>query len=269
MKSGSPGWLLLVLCTAGCAGQGVRPPTPARDLNVEAMLAAPKPEHEHYYILVFGSQTTPRIARFTHTWATVVKTTELPGSPPKVTEVQTISWLPETLKVRPLRFWVEKGANLDLDTTLRTVLDNGEHVAMWGPYESWHGLYERFITQKAFLESGVIGYQCTDEVGEAAHTGMGCDCFHAISDVDPEFDRRRYPLISFGYGASANIVRQISERPILIHPEHTHDWLIPVLGLDHYPIHHRQYQGPTKEFSPEAIREELAGGSKSRRRLLP
>jgi hypothetical protein len=260
---------LLLLCASGCAGQAVRPPTPARDLNVEAMLAAPTPEYEHYYILVFGSQTTPRIPRYTHTWATVVKTTELPGCPPQVTEVHTISWLPATLNVRPLRFWVEKGANLDVDTTLKVVLNNGEHVSLWGPYESWHGLYERFMTQKAFLESGVIGYQCTDEFGEAARTGMGCDCFHAISDVDPQFDRRRYPLISYGYPASENIVRQISERPILIHPEQTHDWLIPALGLDHYPIVHRRYCGPTKEFSPEAVREELERGPTTRRRLLP
>jgi hypothetical protein len=269
MKARSPGWLLLVLCTSGCASQAVRPPTPARELSVEELLAAPKPEHEHYYVLVFGSQTTPRIPRYTHTWATVVKTTEVPGSPPQVNEVHTISWLPATLEVRPFRFWVEEGSNLDVDTTLRTVLHNGEHVSLWGPYETWHGLYDRFLTQKAFLESGVIGYQCTDEIGEAARTGMGCDCFHAISDVDPEFDRREYPLIFYGYRASQNIVRQISERPILIHPKQTHDWLIPALGLDHYPIVHRQHKGQTKEFSPEALREEAASGSTARRRLLP
>jgi hypothetical protein len=269
MKARSPGWLLLVLYASGCAGQAVRPPTPARDLSVEELLAAPKPEYEHYYILVFGSQTTPRIPRYTHTWATVVKTTELPGSPPQVTEVHTISWLPATLEVRPLRFWVEKGTNLDLDTTLREVLHNGEHVSLWGPFETWHGLYERFVTQKGFLESGVIGYQCTDGFGEAARTGTGCNCFHALSDMDVQFDRRQYPLLFYGNPASQNIVRQICERPILIHPQQTHDWLIPALGLDHYSIVHRRYHGPATEFSPEALREELTSGSKPRRRLLP
>jgi hypothetical protein len=269
MQARSPVWLLLVLYASGCASQAVRPPTPARNLSVEQLLAAPKPEYEHYYILVFGSQTTPRIARFCHTWATVVKTIEMPGCPPQVKEVHTISWLPATLNVRPLRCWVQEGVNLDLDASLKTVLRNHEHVALWGPYETWHGLYERFLTQKAFLESGVIGYQCTDSFGEAARTGMGCDCFHAISDVDPEFDRRMYPLLFYGYRASQNIVRQISERPILIHPGQSHDWLIPALGLDHYPIVHRQYDGPTKEFSPEALQEEAARGAEPRRRLLP
>jgi hypothetical protein len=269
MKARSLGWLSLVLFASGCAELAVRPPTPARDLNLEELLAAPKPEYEHYYILVFGSQTTPRIPRYSHTWATVVKTTEPPGCPPQVTEVHTISWLPATLDVRPLRFRVEKGANLDLDATLREVLHDGEHVSLWGPYESWHGLYDRFVTQEAFLESGVIGYQCTDDIGEAARTGMGSDCFHAISDMDPQFDRREYPLLFFGYRASQNIVRQISERPILIHPGQSHDWLIPALGLDHYPIAHRRYEGPAEEFSPEALREEAARGPEPRRRFLP
>ena len=30
---------------------------------------------------------------------------------------------------------------------------------MWGPYEIWHGLYHRFVTQESFLASGRIGYQ--------------------------------------------------------------------------------------------------------------
>ena len=156
---------------------------------------------------------------------------------------------------------MEKGTNLDLDTTLKVVLHNGEHVSLWGPFETWHGLYDRFLTQKAFLESGAIGYQCTDDIGEAARTGTGCDCFHAISDVDPQFDRREYPLLFYGNRASQNIVRQISERPILIHPGQTHDWLISALGLDQYPIVQCRYDGPAKEFSPEALREEAARGS--------
>jgi hypothetical protein len=76
-------------------------------------------------------------------------------------------------------------------------------------------------------------------------------------------------LLFYGHPASKNIVRQISERPILIHPNQTHDWLIPVLGLDHYPITQRRYNGATKEFSPEAVQEQLASGAKPRRRLLP
>ena len=262
-------WLLLVLFASGCAGQAVRPPTPARDLDNIALLAAPVPENEHYYVLLFGSQTMPRIPRYTHTWVTMVKTIEPPGCPPQALDVATISWLPATLNVRPYRFRVEKGIDLDLCATLKEVLHHGERVSLWGPYETWNGLYQRFLTQKAFLESDVIGYQCTDSFGEAPRTGNGCNCFHALSDMDPDFDRRQYPLIEFGNPASKNIVRQLFERPILIRPHQTHDWLIPALGLDCYPIVHRRYNGPAKEFSPEAVQEATANPPKPRRRLLP
>jgi hypothetical protein len=125
------------------------------------------------------------------------------------------------------------------------------------------------VTQKEFLDTGMLGYQCTDEFGEAARTGNGSNCFHALSDMDPQFDRRQYPLLFYGDAAAKNIVRQLYVRPILIHPYQTHDWLIPAIGLDHYPIVRRQYHGTAKEFSPEALREELANPPSPRRRLLP
>jgi hypothetical protein len=262
-------WLVLALCSSGCGSQAVRPPTPARDLSLETILAAPRPDYEHYYLLVFASQTTPRIPRYTHSWATLVTTTEPPGGPAQVTEVATISWLPATLDVRPFRFRVEKGANLDLCRTLEAMLDSGERISLWGPYETWKGFYLRFMTQKAFLESDVIGYQCTDGFGEAARTGNGCNCFHSLSDMDFQFDRRQYPLLFYGNPASKNIVRQIFERPILIHPQQTHDWLIPTLGLDRYLIVRRSYDGPAKEFSLAAVQNEIANPTQPRRRLLP
>lgn len=87
--------------------------------------------------------------------------------------------------------------------------------------------------------------------------------------MDPQFDRRQYPLLFYGNPASKNIVRQMFERPILVHPQQTHDWLIPALGLDRYPIVHRRYDGPVKEYSPEAVQEMIANGTRPRTRLLP
>jgi hypothetical protein len=261
--------VLLALLAAGCAGPGVRPPSPARDLSIESLLAVSKPEHEHYYILIFGSQLPVQVPRYTHTWATVVKTTELPASPPQVTEVHTISWMPATLDIRPYRCWVEKGTNLDLCTTIKEALRHRERVSLWGPYETWQGLYRRFETQRAFLDAGMIGYQCTDGFGEAARVANGCNCFHALTDMDPEFDRSQYPLLFYGDAAAKNIVRQLFTRPILIHAPQTHDWLIPALGLDCNKIVRRHYDGPAKEFSPEAIQEELANPTPQRKRLLP
>lgn len=251
-------WFLIALLVSGCASQDVRPPSPARDINVESQLAASKPEHEHYYVLIFGSQFPLRVPRYTHTWATIVKTMERPGSPPEVTGVETISWMPATLDIQPFRDWVEQGVNLDLPTTMTEMLRQKERISLWGPYETWHGLYHLFEIQKAFLDEGKIGYQCIDGFGEAANKADGSNCFHAITDMDMQFDRRQYPLLFYGDAASENIVRQLFGRPILIHPQRTHDWLIQALGLDKYAITRRQYNGPGKEFSLEAVWEEYA-----------
>jgi len=129
---------------------------------------------------------------------------------------------------------------------------------MWGPYEVWHGGYRRFMTQRAFLESGQIGYQCIDSVGEAARLGNGCNCIHAITDMDPLFGRLEYPLGKFGQAASERIVKQIMERPVVIDPPRTHDWLIPALGLDRYTIVRRNYTGTVMPFSPEAALRQSA-----------
>lgn len=251
----------------GCSALAKRPPSPATELSTLELLSRPAPANERYYVIFFGSQSKPRVPRYTHTWATIVKSIDCPGGPPSLEE-HTISWLPSDGEIRSWQLRVKPGTNVGLHETIRQMLDTNQEIAMWGPYEAWHGLYVRFTTQKAFLESGQIGYQCVDAIGEAARQGNGCDCFHAISDMDPMFDRRRYPLRQYGQGATANIVKQVQDRPVLIQPGKTHDWLIPALGLDAYPICRETYQGISQEFSPDAIRA-LADQQQCQRGPLP
>jgi hypothetical protein len=124
-----------------------------------------------------------------------------------------------------------------------------------GPYECRPHLYYRSLVQKDFLESGQIGYQAIDVVGEAARKGNGCDCIHSVTDMDPLFNRNHYPLRRFGDIASQFLVKQVWERDILIHPEQTHDWLNEVLGLNQYPITHRCYRGKVNEDLARRTRE--------------
>src|SRR5262245_46336323 len=102
-------FVLLLAATAvgGCASNAIRPPSPSTALKVDDLLATPAPADERYYILVFGSQTTPKLARYTHTWATMVRTGTLPGRSEPVLEVSTISWMPASLEIRPARLSVE------------------------------------------------------------------------------------------------------------------------------------------------------------------
>jgi hypothetical protein len=260
--------LLVVLIVAStCAGSGCstlakKPDTPADNISPRESAAMTGSPGERYFALVFGSQSTPKQAKYTHTWASVVKVSGCDGPGAPVVEEHTISWMPASLVIRPLSFRVEPGANLALHFTIEEMLRHNERVSVWGPYEISAGSYHRFMVQKGFMDSGQVGYQCIDSIGEAARKGNGCDCIHAVTDMDPLFARNRYPLSYFGDAASLHIVRQLHERPIIISPEADHGWLLPLIGLDQYPITRRNYIGRTVPHTPENVERSLQSGGR-------
>jgi hypothetical protein len=244
-----PAFAALVLLSCGCAYFARTPDTPARHVHVQD-LHQPESPGDRYYLLVFGSQTTPKLPRYTHTWVTFVR-----ARPGATIEPHSISWMPATLDIHPWDFTIEPGVNLDLDASVRMALGNDERVSLWGPYEIAPGLYRKLMIQKGFVESGAIGYQCIDTVGEAGETGKGSNCVHAISDADSRFRRQAYPLAYFGDAASEHILRLLVLRGAVPDPETTHDWLIPSLGLDRHPITRWEYTPPLfpnlPRFAPE------------------
>jgi hypothetical protein len=163
-----------------------------------------------------------------------------------VAEVHTISWMPATLDIHPWRFTPEPGRNLELHETVRMALSHRERIAMWGPYEIYPRGYRRFLLQKAFMESGRVGYQCIDTAGKGAD-GTGCDCIHAVTDMDPQFERGYYPLSRFGQAGSEFVVRQLFERDLIV-TEDAHPWLTGPLGLCRYPIEQRTYRAGPHRF---------------------
>jgi hypothetical protein len=250
-------FVLACASAAGCASFAKKPPTPADDIPPRAAAGMTAPPGERYYILVFGSQSTPRRPKYTHSWATAVRVTGADGPGEPAIEEHTISWMPATLDIRPLARVPETGVNLGLRLTVEEMLKHDERVSVWGPYEIGPGLFHRFLVQKQFLESGRVGYQCIDSWGEAARLGSGCDCIHAITDMDPEFDRREYPLSRFGAAASRHLVRQLHERPIIIGPGRDHGWLLGALGLGEYPLVRQTHVGLVVENTPENVEEYL------------
>jgi hypothetical protein len=228
-------FLLLALLPSGCATFSAQPATPARYLDLRGLEQAPP--CERYYLLVFSSENELRQPRYTHTWATAVRVVQRGAGQEPWVEHHSISWMPATLEIHPLRFRVEPGVNLNLhDSITKVALANREDIKLWGPYECKPRLYTRFLVQKQFMESSKMGYQCIDTVGEAGAKGNGSNCIHAISDMDPEHGRQQYPLTRYGFAAGREITRRIRELGGLVQPERTHDYLIPALGLNAYPI---------------------------------
>ena len=255
----SRSWLPLVaaLIACGCALTAKRPPTPAADLTTADVAALPKPPGERFFLVLYGCHDIFHRPSRSHTWGTLVRVpcSEVgkcgPATPgcvdPALTEY-TISWLPVTGKIEVSSRNVEPGRNYGLHETMQFAADADASVAIWGPYEVWHGTAHRFVIQKQFLDSGVVGYQANDNRGEAARLGNGCDCIHAITDMDPEYPRWRYPLAFWGKPATANLVRRIMRSPAIIDPPTTHDWLLPRLGLTPDQYTQREYVGRVQGY---------------------
>jgi hypothetical protein len=198
-----------------------------------ALSAGPARGGERYYALIFGSQSSPKLLRYTHTWATFVRAVGEGDDPRQYQLYQhTISWLPATLEVRTFALVPEQGVNLDLYATLDVVSRNRESVTMWGPFEMSQPVYERSLRVKAILDSGAARYRAIS----TPRNLLVSDCIHAVAAVDPVFGRGHYPLIRIGKPASRYIARQVVTRSVFDQYRTDASWLIPRLGLDRYPI---------------------------------
>ncbi len=255
----------LVLAAAalacGCALTAKKVPTPAAQITSSDLARLPKPADERYFLVLFGSQNILRQPQYTHTWAALIRVrgsdvggcgTSAAGCIDPALDVQMISWMPAKGQIDALSKEVEPGRNFGLHESMKFALDTNQTVAVWGPYEVWHGFAYRFLVQKAFLDTGAVGYQCIDTWGEAGRLGNGCDCIHAITDMDPIYARGSYPLLYYGKPGTARVVRRFMHSPVFIDPKTTHDWLLPRLGLGAYPLEKRRYIGLYDEHDPNS-----------------
>ena len=188
---------------------------------------------EFYYVMIFGSQSSPKLLQYTHTWATFIRAVgEGPDANNYALYQHTISWLPQSLDVRTWSLLPEPGVNLDLYRTLEAVYHDREHVTMWGPFRILPLVYERSLGVKAILDSGRAEYRAISTPRKL----LISDCIHAVAAVDPIFGRDHYPLIRIGKPASRFLARQLMIRSPFDEAAYDNSWLIPRLGLDRYPI---------------------------------
>ncbi|MCE9604636.1 MAG: hypothetical protein K8U03_07000 [Planctomycetia bacterium] len=185
--------------------------------------------------MIFGSESVPKRARYTHTWATIVKATAEPGDKESYSlESQTISWMPANLVIRPLALRAECGVNLSLPATFHDSFCKGECVAMWGPYELEPDrgpmIYERVRHQIARLNSGCVLYKCIDPDHGPRSTYIA-DCIHAVTDLDRHLPRPAYnEFQNNGMDASRRVALIMASRH-RFDPSITHEWIAEAMQV--------------------------------------
>ena len=239
----------------------------ASPISTPGTLSAPAPAIEivrpdRYFLLVFGSQSSPKRAKYTHTWATIVKAVPAKGDPQKYDLTShTISWLPRTLNVRVLALRGECGVNLSLKQTLNYVRSCGECVAMWGPYELDPAvapqIYDKFLRQIARLNSGSVLYKAVDPDSGPRSTYIS-NCIHAVTDLDGLSRRGGYDEIrNHGFSASQYIAGVLI-RSGKVDSSVTHEWVTDALEINCYPIQRRMIMPCRPPVQPVAVQPQVA-----------
>lgn len=189
-----------------------------------------------YFMTVYGAQRpVVNQPRYSHTWATFVRLTGNGPDPRRYTaQTITISWLPETLEVRPLELRAEPGVNLTQQQTAAWCEKYRMEIAQFGPYQIEPRLWELAFRRFDRLERGELMYRASDLFSRPnkKHPEV-CNCIYAVLDLDGRDPAFRPVTLGFGYIGSAFVTRRLS--PYIIDPDRTHPWVAGMSGTDNYP----------------------------------
>lgn len=192
---------------------------------------------ERYYMTLFGAQSVPFRTRNTHTFATFTRTTPTPSGE-AVAESHTVSWLPSTLRVRPLAVRPEPGVNLTLDQTFQWVSSFDGRVSAWGPYEIGPDRFYPAVARKADLESGAISYRA---VGGLTRSVAVSNCGQSFSRAGPVVGRRfLQPTPAAGESGTTHLADRYLRAGAFVDPGVRHTELLPAIGANRYPVTLRQ-----------------------------
>src|SRR5262245_9420720 len=122
--------------------------------------SADEEDRANYHVLLFASEREGNPPRFSHTWATFVKSTRKDSEKPTLDEAVTISWLPGSGVIPPLA--AVPGRNFSLPETLDWARQQNARIAAWGPIPIQKELYYLARQRKEVLESGRLAYKMID-----------------------------------------------------------------------------------------------------------
>ncbi|MDY3553942.1 hypothetical protein R5W24_003056 [Gemmata sp. JC717] len=184
-----------------------------------------------YYFVLFGGQSVPFKPRTAHTWATFVKTTPTADGRLEVEQV-TISWLPASGPVQPLRIRPVEGKNYTLDETFAKMTANNAQVSVWGPFETDAQRYELAVRQANTLGSGAVTFRSVDSFrGNRAVQ----NCVHAVTYADPKLQSLRQPVIRVGEPGTSRLAAMYVDGGAVAGPQ-AHPEVLALIGADRYPM---------------------------------
>jgi hypothetical protein len=150
----------------------------------------------HYFMVVWAYEGPGNMPKDSHTFASFYDGDDLADNSLKV---PTISWLPESGVVHPLR--IERGRNFSLAQTLAIACRSGKQLRYWGPYEITPDLYHRALARIRLLQSGRVAFS-------ALYFRPGTmNCVEAAGDIT---DTPFRPGLSWGFKATESVVRHLS-----------------------------------------------------------
>lgn len=192
-----------------------------------------------YYVLLFGGQADRLRPRTAHTWATFVRADPRPGGVTVLEEV-TISWLPCRMPVHPFALDPVPGRNYGLRETLEIFHTERTDLSLWGPFEIREAWFRQAVEQKRFLDSGAVRFKTFDgtllltAIDAAARYPDVSHCVHAVTRTDEALRRAVHPVTWYGDLVTRKVAGGMERVGLLVNPNLTHDWLLPVLGVDEY-----------------------------------
>jgi hypothetical protein len=197
---------------------------------LEATVLAGSAQAAQYYMVMFGYQGAPNLARTSHTFATFVA---VEGQ--AVTEEVTVSWLPAPGYFGPgnsmpvLR--AVPGHNYTLDETIGLAGD--AQIQYWGPYQITDSLFAQAEARAGFLSEGTTSYKMIvlDEARREPalynQPGGVINCIMAVSDLGGYLDTGT----NWGYAASSQVLGWLS-RWTYDYPQGTHADVAQLMQLD-------------------------------------
>ncbi len=213
-------------------------------LLAAVMFAIPTPadenEQTNYHVILFACEREGNPPRFSHTWATFVKSTRNESATtdkPRLDESITISWMPAS-GVIPAVFTV-RGRNFSLTESLEWAQQREARIVAWGPIPIHKELFDLARQRQEELESGTLSYKMADD---PVRPERGTNCIHAVTDMVPG------TLLETGTARGEEATQMVAEhlRGYMIRPEFNDAEIFDLLGIQWNSMEHRTLEASVR-----------------------